>query len=32
MGLFITGLFIGAVIGMGGMCLIQINRDEEDYE
>lgn len=32
MGLFIIGLFIGALIGMGGMCLMMVNRDEEDYD
>ena len=27
---FIIGLIIGAYIGVGTMCLIQINRGEED--
>lgn len=28
---FIIGLFIGAIIGVLGLCLMQINRDEEMY-
>lgn len=30
-GVFVGGLFVGAIIGVLGMGLMQINRDEEMY-
>lgn len=30
MGLFILGFFLGAGVGVFIMCMLQINRDEED--
>lgn len=29
---FIIGVFLGVSIGVFGMCLMMINRDEEEYK
>lgn len=30
--MFITGLLIGAIIGVGIMCLLQVAKDDEEWK